>query len=56
MNLSIPRKISKSNLMMIADMGGAKVKKHQKKDELFKILKKYTMNQIKHSMNHQLNQ
>ena len=40
MNLSSPKKISKSNLMMIADMRGVKVRKTSKKDELFRILKK----------------
>ena len=37
MDLPSPKKLSKSNLMMIADMRGVKVKK---KDELFQILKK----------------
>ena len=40
MNLSTPKKLSKSDLMMIADMGGVKVRKTSKKDELFRILKK----------------
>ena len=40
MDLPSPKKLSKSDLMMIADMRGVKVKKHQKKDELFKMLKK----------------
>ena len=41
MNLSSPKKLSKSDLMMIADMRGVKVRKTSKrKDELFKILKK----------------
>ena len=31
MDLPSPRKLSKSDLMMIADMTGVKVKKHQKK-------------------------
>ena len=31
MNFSSPKKLSKSDLMMIADMRGVKVKKHQKK-------------------------
>ena len=35
MNLPSPKKLSKSHLMMIADMGGIKVKK-----KLFKKLKK----------------
>ena len=45
MDLPSPEKLSKSDLMMIADMRGEKVKiKHQKKDELFKILKKNVKN------------
>ena len=40
MNLSSPKKLSKSDLMMIANMRGVKVKKISKKDELFNILKK----------------
>ena len=40
MNSSNPKKLSKSDLMMIADMREVKVKKTSKKDELFKILKK----------------
>ena len=40
MDLPSPKKLSKSDLMMIADMRGVKFKKHQKKDELFKMLKK----------------
>ena len=40
MNLPTPQKLSKSDLMMIADMRGVKVKKTSKKDELFKKLKK----------------
>ena len=40
MNLPSPKKLSKSHLIMIADMSGVKVKKSSKKDELFKILKK----------------
>ena len=40
MNLSSPKKLSKSNLMMTADMRGVKVRKTLKKDELFRILKK----------------
>ena len=40
MNLSSPKRLSKSNLMMIADMRGVKVRKTSKKDELFRILKK----------------
>ena len=39
MDLPSPKKLSKSDLMMIADMRGVKVKK-KKKDELFRILKK----------------
>ena len=31
MNLRSPKKISKSDLMMIADMRGVKVKQHKKK-------------------------
>ena len=31
MNLPSPKKLSKSHLIMIADMRGVKVKKHQKK-------------------------
>ena len=53
MNSSTPKKLSKSDLMMIADMRGIKVKKTSKKDELFKILKK---NVKKHAMNYHLNQ
>ena len=40
MNLPSPKKLSKSWLIMTADMRGVKVKKHKKKDELFKISKK----------------
>ena len=40
MNLPSLKKISKRDLMMIADMRGIKVKKTSKKDELFRILKK----------------
>ena len=40
MDLSSPKNLSKSHLIMIADMRGLKVKKTSKKDELFKILKK----------------
>ena len=40
MNLSSPKRLSKSNLMMIADMRGVKVRKTSKKHELFRILKK----------------
>ena len=40
MDLPSPKKLSKSDLMMIADMRGVKVKKTSKKDELLKILKK----------------
>ena len=40
MNLSSPKKLSKSGLMMIADMRGVKVRNVSKKGELFKILKK----------------
>ena len=54
MNSSNPKKLSKRDLMMIADMRGVKVKKkHQRKMELFRILKK---NVKKHTMNHHLNQ
>ena len=52
MDLSSPKKLSKSHLIMIADMRGLKVKKISKKDELFKILKE---NVKKHTMNHHLN-
>ena len=34
MNLPSPKKLSKSHLMMIADMGGIKVKKNVKKNYL----------------------
>ena len=40
MNLTSPKKLSKSHVIMIAGMRGIKVKKTSKKDELFKILKK----------------
>ena len=40
MDLPSPKKLSKSDLMMIANMRGVKVKKTSKKDELFKKLKK----------------
>ena len=40
MDLPSPKKLSKSDLMMITDMRGVKVKKTSKKDELFKILRK----------------
>ena len=40
MDLPSPKTLSKSDLMMIADMRGVKGKKTSKKDELFKILKK----------------
>ena len=40
MNLSSPKKLSKSDLMMIANMRGVKAKKTSKKDHLFRILKK----------------
>ena len=40
MNLPSPKKLSKSHLIMIADMRGVKVKKTSKKDESFRILKK----------------
>ena len=40
MNLPNPQKLSKSGLMMIADMRRVKVKQKLKKDELFKKLKK----------------
>ena len=36
MNLRSPKKISKSDLMMIADMRGVKVKQHKKKEKLLK--------------------
>ena len=40
MDLPSPKKLSKSRLIINADMRGVKVKKTSKKDELFKILKK----------------
>ena len=40
MNSSNPKKLSKIDLMMIADMRGIKVRKSSKKDEFFRILKK----------------
>ena len=40
MDIPSPKKLSKSHLIMIADMRGVKVKKTSQKDELFKILKK----------------
>ena len=40
MNLPNPKKLSKSGLMMIADIRRVKVKQKLKKDELFKKLKK----------------
>ena len=40
MDLPSPKKLSKNDLMMIADMRGVKVKKTSKKEELFKRLKK----------------
>ena len=40
MSLSSPKKLSKSDLMMTADMRGVKVRKTSKKDELFSTLKK----------------
>ena len=40
MNSSNPQKLSKIDLMMIADMRGIKVRKPSKKDEFFRILKK----------------
>ena len=40
MDLPRPKKLSKSDLTMIADMREVKVKKTSKKDELFKKLKK----------------
>ena len=48
------KKLSKSHLIMIADMRGVKVKKLQKKDESFKILNKNVKK--KKTMNHHLNQ
>ena len=54
MNLPSPKKLSKSDLMMIANMRGVKVKKTSKKDELFNILKKNVKK--KHTLNHHLNQ
>ena len=53
MNSSNLKKLSKSDLMMIADMRGVKVRKTSKKDEAFRILKKDVK---KHTMNHHLNQ
>ena len=35
MNFPSPKELSKSDLMMIVDMRGVKVKKNKKKDELF---------------------
>ena len=52
MNLQSPKKLSKNNLMMIADMRGIKVKNNVKKNYLRnqrKMLRKYTIN-------HHLNQ
>ena len=40
MDSSNPKKLSKSDLMMIADFRGVKVRKTSKKDEFFRILKK----------------
>ena len=40
MDLPSSKKLSKSDLMMIANMIGVKIKKPSKKDELFWILKK----------------
>ena len=40
MDLPIPKKLLKSNFMMIANMREVKVKITSKRDELFKILKK----------------
>ena len=40
MSFSSPKKLSKSDSMMIADMRGVKVTKASKKDELFSTLKK----------------
>ena len=53
MNLPSPKKLSKSDLMIIADMRDIKVKKLFKKNKLFKKLKE---NVKKHTMNHHLNQ
>ena len=50
MDLPSPKKISKSDLMMITDMRGVKVKKHQKKMNYSRKMLK------KHIMNHHLNQ
>ena len=36
MDLPSPKKLSKSDLMMIADMRGVKVKQHQKKMNYFR--------------------
>ena len=41
MNLPVPKKLLSSELWLIADMRGIKVKKTLKKNKLFKILKKY---------------
>ena len=40
MNLPSPKKLSKSDLTMIADMRGIKVKKKRQKNKLFKKFKK----------------
>ena len=40
MNSSNQKKLSKSDLMIIADMRGVKVRKRSEKDELLRILKK----------------
>ena len=50
MNLPSPKKLSKSDLMMIANMRGVKVKKTSKKDELFNILKKNVKKNINESL------
>ena len=40
MSFSSPKKLSKSDSIMIADMRGVKVRKTSKKDEMLSILKK----------------
>ena len=47
MNLSSTKKLSKSDLMMIPDMRGVKVRKTSKKYELFRILKNNVKKSIK---------
>ena len=54
MNFPSPKKLSKSDLMMIADMRGVKVRKTPPKNELFRTLKKNVKK--KHVKNYHLNQ